>query len=502
MPRSRMGGRAARGGISAAFERTRPRTASESAGVRLAVTRALVRALLASAPMVPPVAAQTVGTMPATLRYGSGLLDIPVALVLPHLAFTATYSGFGASAAETVAPDAPGRRIPAGASFERWFSDGSLALGLFDRVEVGATLQHYADPDRGGRIHGVFGRLALLRPAGRGLGLAAGFRHLTSPSFGDGDAGDIQPNRLGYPDWRVTRTAPGREDFRGNFSPYLVGSLVFPGFAGTAPYDVTLHAGWGGGLFRAGRDLEFYRETDSGGIFAGAAVHVGLGGRRLAHLMAEFNGFDANAGVQIDLGGIRVGAFALGLRYDGETTFRSRKFGVLGSVAFCGGARALCRGRRAPAPDTVTLPAPPPDTVVVVRGAESEQSEEPEGTPEILCLANGVGAEVRVTAAGDTLIGPSRASIRALRPVLEFAGSYAEGRDWFLAGSPVRFDGREYLPAGDPAKLDCGAIARVGEHAGVPLFADRVEASAPTVLYVPVRPGVWQPHELDGRRPP
>ena len=451
--------------------------------------RAAALPLLALAFLVPPGGAQTVGTMPATLRYGSGLIDIPVALVLPHLAFMATYSGFGASAAETVVPDSPGQTIPAGGRFERWFSDGSLALGLFDRVEVGATLQHYADRDRGGRVYGAFGRFVLRRPRARGLGLAAGFRYVTSPSFGDGESGDVQPNRLGYPDWRVVRGAPGAKDFSGNFSPYVVGSLVFPGFAGSAPYDVTLHAGWGGGLFRAGRDLDFYRETSSGGVFAGAAVHFGLGDRRLLNLMAEFNGFDANAGAQIDLGGIRVGAFALGLQHDGETTFRSRKFGVLGSVAFCGGLRALCRGRRAPAPDTVTLPAPPPDTVVVVREKDPEVAE---GTSETLCLATGESVDIRVTAVGDTLVGPPWLAIRELPPGLVFAGSYADGHEWFGAGDPIPFGSGEYVRTGDPSPLNCSEIARVGEHERVPLFADHGAAPPFAVVYVPVTPGFWQ----------
>ena len=454
------------------------------------VTRTPAFILLALAFVVSPGAAQRVGTMPATLRYGSGLIDIPVALVLPHLAFTATYSGFGVSAAETVVPDSRGETVGTDGRFERWFSDGSLALGLFDRVEVGATLQHWADRDRGGRIYGAFGRWAL-RPATRGLGLAAGFRYVTSPSFADGDSGDLQPNRLGYPDWRVTRGTPGAEDFGGNFSPYVVGTLVFPGFAGSAPYDVTLHGGWGGGLFQAGRHLEFYRETDSRGVFAGAAVHFGLGDHRLVNLMAEFNGFDANAGVQIDLGGIRVGAFALGLQYDGETTFRSRKFGVLGSVAFCGGMRALCRGRRAPAPDTVTLPAPPPDTVVVARETEPEV---PEGTAGALCLSTGESVGIRVTAAGDTLVGPPWVPVRELPPGLVFAGRYAEGHEWFEAGQPIRFDNGDYIQTGDPSPLNCREIVRVGEHEGVSLFAVRGAEPPFSVLHVPVRPGSWQPY--------
>lgn len=444
-------------------------------------------------PAAAPGTAQTVGTMPGTLRYGSGLLDVPVASVLPHMALTATWSGFRVSVAETVVPDDPGAAVPPDGRYERWFSDGSLAFGLFDRLEMGATVQHFAGPDRGGRVLGAFGRLALLRPRAHGIGLAAGFRYLTSPSFDGRGTGGLRPNRLGYPDWRVTRKGAGGGGFGGNLSPYLVASGVFPGFAAApALFDVTLHLGWGGGLFSAGKDLEFYRDADSGGIFAGAAVHFGLGGRRLLNLMGEFNGFDANAGVQIDLGGVRAGAFALGLQHDGTSTFRSRKFGVLGSVAFCGGRGTLCRGRRRPAPDTVTLPAPPPDTVVVVRETGPEGRGAPEGAAETLCLATGIGVEIRVTIAGDTLIAPSWASVRELRPGLAFAGRYAEGRAWFTADDPVRFEDRDYARTGGDIRLNCGEVVRVGEHGGVPLFADRRAEAPVELLHVPFRPGVWR----------
>lgn len=448
--------------------------------------------LLAFALLVPPGTAQTMGTMPGTLRYGSGLLDIPVASVLPHMAFTATWSGFRVSVAETVVPDDPGAALPPGGRYERWFSDGSLALGLFGRLEVGASLQHFAGAERGGKVLGAFGRLALLRPRTHGFGLAAGFRHLTSPSFAGARTGEPQPNRLGYPDWRVTRTAADDNGFGGNLSPYLVGSAAWPGFANApAPFDVTLHLGWGGGLFSAGDDLDFYRDAGSGGIFAGAGAHFGLGGGRLLNLMGEFNGFDANAGVQLDLGGVRVGAFALGLQHDGTSTFRSRKFGVLGSVAFCGGRGTLCRGRRKPAPDTVTLPAPPPDTVVIVREPAPEGRSAPEGTAQTLCLATGIGVDVRISAAGDTLVGPSWVSLGKLRPGLVFAGSYAEGREWFIAGAPVRFREREYVRTDASVRLNCDGIVQVGEYGGVPVFSDRSVEAPFESLHVPFRPGIW-----------
>jgi len=344
---------------------------------------------------------------------------------------------------------------------------------------------------------GAFGRLALLRPGPGGPGLAAGLRYLTSPSFGDGESGDLQPNRLGYPDWRVSRKAAAGGEFGGNLSPYLVGTAVLPGFAaGPAPYDVTLHLGWGGGLFSAGRELDFYRDADSGGLFAGAAVHLGLGGGRLLNLMAEFNGFDANAGVQIDLGGVRVGAFALGLQHDGTSTFRSRKFGALASVAFCGARRGLCRGEREPAPDTVTLPAPPPDTVVIVRETGPGAAEAPAGTPETLCLATGIGVEVRITAYGDTLAGPSWTSIGDLRPGLVFAGSYAEGREWFIAGEPLRVAGREYVRTDEDSRLNCDDIVRVGDYGGVAVFADRTAVPPFETVHLPLRPGTWRAYRL------
>ena len=290
----------------------------------------------------------------------------------------------------------------------------------------------------------------------------------------------------------MTRKTAGGGEFRGNFSPYLVATAVLPGFAaGPVPYDVTLHLGWGGGLFSAGRELDFHQDASSGGIFAGAAAHFGLGGGRLLNLMADFNGFDANAGVQLDLAGVRLGAFALGLQHDGTSTFRSRKFGVLASVAFCGGRRALCRGERKPAPDTVTLPAPPPATVIVVREAAPEVAEAPVGTRDSLCLATGIAVHVSTTAAGDTLLGPSWVSIADLRPGLVFAGSYAEGREWFMANEPVHFEDREYARTNGEVRLNCAHIVRVGEYGGVAVFADRSAERPFEIVHVPSRPGIW-----------
>lgn len=451
-----------------------------------------VPVLVALLLFVRPGAAQSNSTV-TTLRYGSGLLDVPVATVLPHLTITAAYSGFGLARHGTRGSGRPDGGHGGGGKGTSWLSDGSVAIGFFDRLEAGATLQHLADARDGGRLVGGFGRLSLLPGSLRRLHVAVGARYVTSPSFGGRDRGEIQPNRLGFPDARVVRDPPGQRKFRGNLSPYIVATAELPGLeAMPFGYDMTLSAGWGGGLFSAGGDLDFYRETTTGGLFAGSALHVDLGTAAGVSLMAEFNGFDVNAGVRFDFGGVQLGAFSLGMNHDGSSEFRSRKFGVAGSVAVCTGALGLCR-RRSDAPaDTVTLPAPPPDTVVLERAVEPPA---PTGTPATLCLSTGENVQVWLTAAGDTLVGPGRVSLDAVGPTVVLAGGYAEGRDWFEEGEAIEFAGRNYRRRGAAVRADCDDIERAGRYDGVPLFADRAAEAPFDFVYVPVRPGLWARYE-------
>ncbi len=296
--------------------------------------------------------------MPSSLRYGSGLLDVPVASVLPHLSIVGTYSGFGISVDRIIVLDRDGREVYRGDRFEKWMSDGAIAIGLFDRVEVGATIQHFDSEEHGGRMLGGFARASILPASVERIDLALGARYVTSPSYGDAYYLDgVQPGRLGHPDYRLVRDFAAYEEYNGNLSPYVVATAN----AGR-PEDLgmTLTAGWGAGLFSEGSDRGYYADAASGGLFGGAALHRGFGGSRMLHAMAEFNGFDVNAGVQIDVGGIRVGAFALGVLYDDHSTYRSRKFGILGSVALCGLKPNLCSGRTEPPPPPPPPPAPPP----------------------------------------------------------------------------------------------------------------------------------------------
>ena len=274
--------------------------------------------------------------MPSTLRYGSGLLDIPVAWVLPHMAITGTYSGFSLSVDEAIIVKNDGTQLDSkkGDAFSKWVSDASVAIGLFNRVEVGASIQHFDSEENGGNMLGGFARISLLPASMERFALAAGARFVTSPSYGaDSDYGDAQPGRLGYPDYRLLKS-PANQEVEGmssNLSPYVVATAHA---MGSESMDVTLTGGWGMGMFSSGGDLDFYSSTGTGGIFGGAALHFHMGGGRLLNVMAELNGFDVNAGLQVDLGNIRVGGFMHGLTGDGGSTYRSQKFGVLASLSF------------------------------------------------------------------------------------------------------------------------------------------------------------------------
>ena len=105
-----------------------------------------------------PLAASAQSTkVSGTLRHGSGLLDIPVASVLPHGAQAGTYSGFWASNDIDFSTGVDGG-VTGTEPFEGgWNADLALALGLFDLLEVGATVHSLEGTEGGGALWGAFG---------------------------------------------------------------------------------------------------------------------------------------------------------------------------------------------------------------------------------------------------------------------------------------------------------------------------------------------------------
>ena len=219
----------------------------------------------------PALQAQTT-TMPSTLRYGSGLLDIPVSSVLPHLTITGTFSGFFVDLDRTLEIDGSGAPVGFGPGVDKFYQDGSVSVGLFDRAEFGATIQSFNDAGAGSDIWGLFGRLQLVQPTNQGIGLAVGGRYVAAPDFGNATA--YQPGRLGFPDDRLTETYTGNEDVSTELSVYAVASAHVRGFDdGFLPkHDMTLSLGYGTGMFQDGDKLSFYKFADSEGWFFGGAL--------------------------------------------------------------------------------------------------------------------------------------------------------------------------------------------------------------------------------------
>ncbi len=433
-------------------------------------------------------------TNASSLRHGSGYLDTPAASVLPHGAIQGTWSGYWLDVNRSALIDGTGEVTGFGGPLEQFNQDLSVSVGFFDRVEVGGGILSLNEDNGGDNLFTVFGRLVLLQPEAQGFGLAVGGRYYNDPSF----AG-AEPNRLGYPDRRFTSTLPGTPDT--NYSFYGVGTFFLRGFEASwfPKNDVTFSAGWGSGIFREGGDAEFYSAIDSDGWFAGSNMAIELAENTALNLISEWNGFELNFGAQVAHKGIRIGAHLLGANYqENVTAYRSQRFGLLASVGVCGTGFCTPSFLDRPEPEVIQLPAPAPDTVIVTREVAPAA---PTGNPTNICLATGQSERVLITAQGDTLVGPDRVSIRTLRPGVVFAGTYADGRDWFTNDDDIRYENRNYSKSGNAVSLECSSIMRVGEHMGVPLFANRSAERPFETIYVPVRPGTWQAYQtLRGTR--
>ena len=441
-------------------------------------------------------------TMPSTLRFGSGLIDIPVSSVLPHLTITGTLSGFFSEIGRRVEIDESGSPSGFGSGRDEFYSDGSVAIGLFDRAEAGVTLQSFGAPDSGGNMWGLFGRVRLWEPVDQGIGLAVGGRYVTSPSYGDGVA--YAPGRLGFPDDRLRESYTALDGVNSNLSLYGVATAYLRGYDGgpLPENDMTFSLGYGGGAFREGGELDFYSSGRSAnGWFVGTSLLFAMGQRTQLTVMAEHNGFDVNVGTQVEWDGLRVGAQYLGSNHASpsgghSSEFQKPKFGLLASVAICPSASGFrCRPHMMARtePDTIFIRPPPPDTIVVrvPDGATPALN----GLESNICLSTGQNIRIRVTAAGDTLVGGAAVPIRTLRPAVVFAGSYAGNTFWYQNEETITFEGDVFASSDDTFPIDCDQILRVGVHEGVPVFGV-ISARRPLdVIFVPVRPGVWHRYE-------
>ena len=334
--------------------------------------------------------------MPSTVRWGSGHVDVPSAGVLSHMALVGTVSGFWVSVDEKPIVGGQGQIIGLDGSLEKFYADGVVSFGLFDRAELGAVL-HSLDDNGTGTIAGGYGQFALLRPnpTGSGIGLAVGLRAITRPDYDDNL--EQATGRLGFPDHNLRQNYGPGPDVNTNWTEYAVASAFLKGVESSVipDHDLTLSVGWGNGQFLDGDFLPWYSFADSEGWFGGATLHLAVSERALLNVSGDWNGFDLNLGAQLDLNGIRVGAHVLGANYlQSMSAYRSPKLGVVASLALCPGSETmLCRPRLIPRqmPDTIRLPAPPPDTVTITREVAPPL---PSGTAASMCLATGETIQV------------------------------------------------------------------------------------------------------------
>lgn len=73
--------------------------------------------------------------------------------------------------------------------------------------------------------------------------------------------------------------------------------------------------------------------------------------------------------------------------------------------------------------------------------------------------------------------------------------AYADGAPWFVENRPITFEGWRYIKYGMPRPLAPGELARIGSLGRMAVYAEPDRTRAPEVLFIPVRPGEYQPYE-------
>ena len=434
-----------------------------------------------------------------TLRWGSGYLDVPAAVVLPGAGVRATFSGFWSRVPDPPLVGDDGAVVGTGPSRERFHGDLAVGLGLFDRVELGASLQSVRSDEEGGDLWGFHGRVLLLRPEPGGLGVAVGARLLTTPGFPGGVEG--APGRLGFPDPRLLREYGDGTEIRTRFTPWVVATWAVPGPSADwlPPNDLSFTAGWGGGIFREGEELSWYAGGVTDGWLVAGSWGFALADETTLGFEAEHNGFDVNAGMEVNWRGARLGVHALGLNHrEPVSVYRSRRWGVSVSLEACPLLRRACRPRvRRPAPaDTLRLPAPPPDTVrirvpVDTMAVAAPRPPAPGDRPLRVCLSTGQDLWVRWSPQGAATAGDETSA--ALPPGALEAG---EARYAGVAPDVVRHAGGTYARTGEVENPPCAALEPAGHWGKVPLFRPREGDGSELLL--PLAPGRWQRYRAAG----
>ena len=177
-----------------------------------------------------------------------------------------------------------------------------------------------------------------------------------------------------------------------------------------------------------------------------------------------------------------------------RSAMRAARILALTALWCCAPATSPTR-TETPAPAPAIEPAPAPAQLPPPVAADR-------GEAITVCVLD--HGEIREIAAavdpatGDTLVGG--------RPFAEVhpatSPPYAEGADWFVRMEPVSVGNGPYrmkVRYGLERILGPGDLRRVGEHRGIPMFAEAMASrSSPEVVYFFVRPGcVFQTYQAE-----
>ena len=289
-----------------------------------------------TAPLVAPSAAADAILYPATLDYGTGLINIPVAWVSPH-------SGdiWVQASGKIVSYCAQPCTINFGDKFN---SNLSIDTHWRERFSLGLSV-YSQNPD-----YGFFGQALVLKqePAKAWPSIAVGFRNLGpykhEERFLSGH--DIYVS----PGGGITDTTPGyARHFETMPTIYAVATREATFGRNSASFSL----GYGSGIFHDDGDLG-RNYNDKGtivkGLFLGARYALRTSENSNVTLLAENNGWDWNAGVVGNWRGISLGVYGTELEEGGKdpskgslyTIYNYAKFNV--SLGYSGNLHDIAHG--------------------------------------------------------------------------------------------------------------------------------------------------------------
>ncbi|HEX8358902.1 MAG TPA: outer membrane beta-barrel protein [Longimicrobium sp.] len=226
---------------------------------------------------------------------------------------------------------------------------------------------------------------------------------------------------------------------------------------------------------------------------------VGGGGVRTNYAFAGGNDADADSSITSwgasGLAGLRfLIAGPLALRVDGVADYMpGHEPDANLNLHARAGLSLLLGGRAAALP---LAPPPPPFEAAPLPVPPVATEPMAPTTIQVCVIENGVPTNVQAQYASTT--GDTTAAGRPFAQAYPAtAPGYAANAAWYIQGEPIMLDRRRYVKFGLARVLGVSEVTRVGEHQGVPVFAE-AGTTRPEVVYVAVRPGCeFQPYQTE-----